>query len=216
MTKKSTKRTKQQQVSPAAGCDEATALLTETTVAAEPVVPTATPEEAKEAPAPQPSPWRLAKKQAKTKRSKGATKPPTKQPRAERESVLDLEPADEIKPVRAGTHLADVLELTARAEGATAVELDKAIVSTAKSVKHYGLWALRYPLHKDKGYGFRTVLKDGKPARYHLVLPEGEKLESFLVAPSGREQSPPTPKPARRSAKKATKRQGKKLAAVRA
>jgi hypothetical protein len=105
-----------------------------------------------------------------------------KHSRAEHVAVLDLEPAADIKPVRAGSHLADVLRLTARPEGATAVELDEAIVTTAKSVKHYGIWALRYALHKQKGFGFRTVEKKGEPARYLLVLPNGAELATFLKA----------------------------------
>ena len=142
-----------------------------------------------------------------------------KQPRTEREAVLDLEPADDIKPVRVGTHLADVLELTARPEGATAVELDKAIVTTAKSVKHYGIWSLRYALHKNKGFGFRTVQTEGEPARYHLVLPKGAKVDEFLTGSAGKQKATePTPKPAPkgRAAKKASKRRSKKLAAARA
>ena len=143
-----------------------------------------------------------------------------KQHRAEREAVLDLEPADDIKPVRVGTHLADVLELTARPEGATAVELDKAIVTTAKSVKHYGIWSLRYALHKNKGFGFRTVQTEGEPARYHLVLPKGAQVDEFLTGSAGKQKATePTPKPTAakgRGAKKASKSRGKKLAAARA
>ena len=48
-------------------------------------------------------------------------KPVAKKTRPEHVAALDLEPAADIKPVRAGSHLADVLKLTARPEGATDV-----------------------------------------------------------------------------------------------
>ena len=154
----------------------------------------------------------------KGRKSKASKRTEAKQPRAEREAVLDLEPAADIKPLRAGTHLAHVVELTARPEGATAVELDKAIVTTAKSVKHYGIWALRYPLHKQKGFGFRSVHPDEGPARYHLVLPKGRTLEAYLVAPAAERKKAPAPKaePVVRRTNKASKGHGKKASAARA
>lgn len=164
-----------------------------------------------------PEPEFEAQPERRAKKAKrGAKEPAAGKPRREREAVLDLETerAEDIKPVRAGTHLAHVLELTARPEGATALELDKAIVTTARSVKHYGVWALRYALHKAKGFGFRTVRTEGEPARYHLVLPQGEELASFVkVTPSSERKPAAAPKP--KTAKPA-KGHGKKAAEARA
>ncbi|MBZ8118271.1 DUF3489 domain-containing protein [Roseovarius sp. LXJ103] len=92
---------------------------------------------------------------------------PVKPPRRGR--GVNLAPKAEVKPCRAGTKQAILVDMLSRSEGATMVELLSALSPWKPITVKSGL---NWDMNKVKGYGIRTTQR-GDADCYHLVLPKG-------------------------------------------
>ncbi|WP_375143774.1 DUF3489 domain-containing protein [Acuticoccus sp. MNP-M23] len=106
---------------------------------------------------------------------------------------LRPKPLEQVKPCRAGTKRATLIDILARPKGATLAELIAATASGRRPwAQSTARAALNWDVHTVKGYGIRTTLRSSGEHCFHLVLPAGleHPLRHLPRTPSKRSGGP--------------------------